>query len=87
MKLVSLPNCSTTLPILAVSQLGNFNDILLHGNFPYSWRKTCFHHVSESKGNCPLVRLLANKRLLYKCVVYFIFGRVENIVELHQPEE
>ena len=66
-----------------------FNDILYTGNFPSCWSRTLFQMLAKTaRAQQPSdYRPIANIRLLYKTFAFMILGRIEALLEAHQPEE
>ena len=66
-----------------------FNDILYSGNFPSCWSRTLFQMLAKTaRAQQPSdYRPIANIRLLYKTFAFMILGRIEALLEAHQPEE
>ena len=66
-----------------------FNFILRTGQIPASWKLTLFtmlpkkvHSIQTSD-----FRPVANIRLFYKVFAYMVLNRIENVLELEQPEK
>ena len=66
-----------------------FNDIFYTGNFPSCWSRTLFQMLAQTaRAQQPSdYRPIANIRLLYKTFAFMILGRIEALLEAHQPEE
>ena len=66
-----------------------FNDILYTGHFPSCWSRTLFQMLAKTaRAQQPSdFRPIANIRLLYKTFAFMILGRIEALLEAHQPEE
>ena len=89
-------DCGLTAELLKVApdeyliaMLDAFNFILRTGQIPASWKLTLFtmlpkkvHSIQTSD-----FRPIANIRLFYKVFAYMVLNRIENVLELEQPEE
>ena len=72
-----------------IAMLDVFNSVLRTGQIPASWKLTLFtmlpkkfHPIQTSD-----FRPIANIRLFYKVFAYMLLARIENILELEQPDE
>ena len=89
-------DCGLTAELLKVApeeyliaMLDVFNSVLRTGQIPAFWKLTLFpmlpkklHSIQTSD-----FRPIANIRLFYKVFAYMLLARIENILELEQPEE
>ena len=66
-----------------------YNNIFYTGNFPSCWSRTLFQMLAKTaRAQQPSdYRPIANIRLLYKTFAFMILGRIEALLEAHQPEE
>ena len=64
------------------------NQVLYHGMVPLSWKDTVFTMLpKKTRAVQPSdFRPVANTRLFYKVFAYMLLGRVEDTLEIHQPE-
>ena len=76
-------------PIYRTTLLQLFNQVLVTGLAPTSWRKTFFTMLPKTSTakNVTDYRPIASTRLLYKLFAYLLLGRLEHTLEKHQPEE
>ena len=66
-----------------------YNHVLHTGDVPTSWHKTVFRMLAKfvkAKATTDF-RPIADVRLLYKTFACLVLGRIESVLDAHQPEE
>lgn len=68
---------------------GLFNDVLRTGKAPAEWSETVFILLAKKAKavHASDFRPIAMVRLLYKTFAYMVLGRIESMLDKHQPEE